>query len=109
MGQQVTPPPPRPQYPVQQPVEIQRVEVVERRRGCLGCALPIVPGCGGCLGCGGCGQGCILALLVLVIVPAVLCIGLSFAPVSLGPLDFFMSYLPGEMGRKDIEFSTDDV
>jgi len=49
-----------------------------------------------------------LALLVLVVVPAVLCIALSFAPVSLGPLDFFMSYLPNEMGRKDIEFSTDD-
>ncbi len=84
------------------PVEV-KVKTIEKRRGCLGCSLP---GCG-CLGCGGCGQGCLLAFLILVILPAVVCGGLSLSPISLGPLDLPASYLPGEMGRKEIKLTTD--
>ena len=104
MQQPVSPPPPPPvsgvQYSPPAPVEVK--VKTERRRGCLGCSLP---GCG-CLGCGGCGQGCILAFLVLVILPAVVCGGLSLSPISLGPFDWPASYLPGEMGRKEIKFTT---
>jgi hypothetical protein len=104
MQQPVSPPPPPPvsgvQYSPPAPVEVK--VKTERRRGCLGCSLP---GCG-CLGCGGCGQGCILAFLVLVILPAVLCSALSLSSISLGPFDFFANFLPGEMGRKEIKFTT---
>jgi hypothetical protein len=109
--QQVSPPPPRysatpppgAPYAPPTPVEVQ-VKTVQKRRGCLGCSIP---GCGGgCLGCGGCGQGCLLAFLVLVILPAIICGGLSLSPISLGPFDWPASYLPGEMGRKTISFET---
>jgi hypothetical protein len=105
MQQPVSPPPPPPvsgvQYSPPAPVEVK--VKTERRRGCLGCSLP---GCG-CLGCGGCGQGCILAFLVLVILPAIVCGALSTSSISLGPFDFFANFLPGEMGRKEIKFTTD--
>jgi hypothetical protein len=89
-------------YAPSKPVEVQ-VKTVQKRQGCLGCS---VPGCGGgCLGCGGCGQGCLLAFLVLIILPALLCGGLSLSSISLGPFDVLPgSYLPGEMGRKTIQF-----
>jgi hypothetical protein len=48
-----------------------------------------------------------IALLLLVIVPAAICGGLSLSPVSLGPFDFPTSFLPGEMGRKNIEFQAE--
>jgi hypothetical protein len=86
-------------YAPPQPVEV-RVETKTKRRGCIGCGLP---GCG-CLGCGGCGQGCLLLLVAMVIIPAVLCVGLTFTGRTLGPLDLPAAYLPGEMGRKDIRF-----
>jgi hypothetical protein len=123
--QQVSPPPPvspyappppvspAPQYRVAQPgqppsgvpyapsrpVEVQ-VKSVQKRRGCLGCSMP------GCLGCG-CGQGCLLAFFVLMILPALLCGGLSLSPISLGPFDLPTSYLPREMGRKTIQFEAE--
>jgi hypothetical protein len=100
MQQPVSPPPTGVPYSPSGPIEVK--VKAERRRGCVGCS---VPGCG-CLGCGGCGQGCILALLVLVIIPAVLCGGLSLSSISLGPFDLPASFLPGEMGRKDIKFTT---
>ena len=85
-----------------QPAEV-RVVHERKRGGCLGCSLP---GCFGCLGCGGCGQGCLIALLVLIVVPVAACLGLSLLPVSLGPVDIPASYLPGDMGRKEIGFQT---
>jgi len=103
-GQPASPQPARPMYqPAPVPVEVQVVRTEERRRGCLGCAVPILPGC---LGCGGCSQGCLLALLILVVLPAVICGVLTFTPISLGPFDVPAVYLPGEMGRKTIEFTT---
>ncbi len=84
------------------PAEV-RVVHERKRGGCLGCSFP---GCMGCLGCGGCGQGCLIALLVLIVVPVIACVGLSLLPVSLGPGDIPASYLPGEMGRKEIGFTT---
>jgi hypothetical protein len=116
--QPYSPPAPRPQYdmaaPGQQPLSAGspyipvapqpvEVKIKRERRGCLGCSLP---GCG-CLGCGGCGPGCLLALVVLIVLPTLLCAGLSMSPLSLGPFDFFASFLPGEMGRKEIKFETD--
>jgi hypothetical protein len=99
--QPVSPPPPT-GVPYSPPTPVEVRVKTERRRGCLGCSLP---GCG-CLGCGGCGQGCVLAFLVLVILPAVVCGALSLSPISLGPFDLPASYLPGEMGRKEIKFTT---
>ncbi len=81
-----------------------RVIHERKRSGCLGCSFP---GCFGCLGCGGCGQGCLIALVVLIVVPIAACLGLSLLPVSLGPVDIPASYLPGNMGRKEIGFQTD--
>jgi tetratricopeptide (TPR) repeat protein len=79
---------PRPGEPAQ-----VRVETVQKHRY----------GCGGC-GCGGCGlvPGCLIALIVLVILPVVACAGLSYSSTSLGPLDLPGAYLPGEFGRKTI-------
>jgi hypothetical protein len=86
----------------QQPAYTER----ERRgRGCLGCG----PGClglSGCAGCGGCGQGCLLALLILVVVPMIACGALSYSAESLGPFDLVLGVLPGEFGRKTIEIDT---
>jgi hypothetical protein len=92
-----------PLSPAQQPMQVQ-VRTVEKRRGCLGCSLP---GCFGCLGCGGCWQGCLVALLVIVVLPAVACGALSYTNRSLGPFDWPASYLPGEFGRKTITFTAD--
>jgi hypothetical protein len=55
------------------------------------------------LGCG-CVQSCLLALVVLVILPAVACAGLSATGKSLGIFDWFAVYLPGNMGRKNVQF-----
>lgn len=75
-----------------------------RRRGC-GC-LP-----GGCLGCGGgcgCIQGCLIGLLLIVALPLIGLLALSMGDFSLGPLDLIAAELPGDMGRKSIEFEVDD-
>jgi hypothetical protein len=88
---------------VQQPQQVQ-VKTVRERRGCLGCGLP---GCFGCLGCGGCWQGCLVALLVIVVLPVVACGALSYTNRSLGPFDWPATYLPGEFGRKTVSFTAD--
>jgi hypothetical protein len=88
---------------VQQPQQV-RVKTVRERRGCLGCGLP---GCFGCLGCGGCWQGCLVALLVIVVLPVVACGALSYTNRSLGPFDLPATYLPGEFGRKTVSFTAD--
>lgn len=80
-----------------------RVEYVEKkRRGPFGCG---VPGCFGCMGCG-CWQSCLVALILLIVLPAVACGALSLAPVSLGPLDVPAAWLPDDMGRKTIRLET---
>jgi hypothetical protein len=84
-----------PQGP-QRPIYVQR-EAPAPRRG----------GGGGCMGCGcfsGCIRSCLFTAFILVVVPALLCIGLTFLGNSLGPLDMAAVYLPGDMGRKDVKF-----
>lgn len=80
--------------------ELVRERVIERRgrRGC-GC----LPGCG-CLGCGGCWQSCLVAVVLLILLPAVIFGLLSRTSFSLGPLDFPTAYLPDEFGTKTIRF-----
>ncbi len=103
-------PPPQGAYmqPMQQAlppqsVRVEREVVTRRRGGCLGCS--------GCLGCGGCGcgQGCLLAFLVMIVVPFLACGALSFSAQSLGPLDMFARHLPGEFGRKELAIETGDL
>lgn len=65
-----------------------------------GCLLPMGCGCGG-----GCLRGCLITLFVFVILPAVACGALSYARFSLGPLDWIATYLPGDLGRKDVSFT----
>lgn len=104
-----TPPPPGAyMQPVQQamppqPVRVEREIVTRRRGGCLGCS--------GCLGCGGCGcgQGCLLAFLVMIVVPFLACGALSFSAESMGPFDMFARHLPGEFGRKELAIETGDL
>lgn len=67
-----------------------------------GCLLPMGCGCGG-----GCLRGCLLTLFLFVILPAALCGGLSFARFSLGPADLLLQYLPGDFGRKDVDFTVE--
>ncbi|NLX08982.1 MAG: hypothetical protein GXY36_04955 [Chloroflexi bacterium] len=64
----------------------------------------------GCLGCGGCGciQSCLLMVMIFVILPVVACGVLSYLPNSLGPADIPAVYLPGELGRKLVEFDLSD-
>lgn len=66
----------------------------------------------GCLGCGGCGCGCVQTCLALVVIffvlPIVACGVLSFTSHALGPADFAAVYLPGELGRKEVEFEAED-
>ncbi|MGQ9850825.1 MAG: tetratricopeptide repeat protein [Aggregatilineaceae bacterium] len=96
-------PPPVMGQPVTPPEAQVRVEYVEKkRRGPFGCGLP---GCFGCMGCG-CWQSCLVALILLIVLPAVACGALSLAPVSLGPLDVPAAWLPNDMGRKTIRLET---
>lgn len=67
-----------------------------------GCLLPMGCGCGG-----GCLRGCLLTVFLFVILPAALCGGLSFARFSLGPADLLLQYLPGDFGRKDVDFTVE--
>lgn len=89
MGQPMTP-------PEAQRVQVEHVE--KRRRGLFGCG---VPGCFGCLGCG-CWQSCLVALVLIIVLPAIACGALSLAPFSLGPLDMIAVYLPDDFGRKTV-------
>ncbi|MCZ7538320.1 MAG: tetratricopeptide repeat protein [Anaerolineae bacterium] len=108
---QYAPPSPLPysQYaPMGQPVtpsEPQRVQVehVEKRRGLFGCGFP---GCSGCLGCSGCWGSCLLSLVMLIVVPVLLVAVLVLAVPQARPvIDVAASFLPGDTGRKTVEFS----
>lgn len=57
-------------------------------------------GCGG-----GCLRGCLVVLFILVIEPAILIGAVGYLRFSLGPLDLAMTYLPGDFGRKDVDFT----
>lgn len=74
-----------------------------RRRGCGGCLF--LPGCGGC----GCLQSCLMMLFLFVILPAAICGGVTYAGVSLGPVDIVASYLPDQFGRKTATFEADNL
>ncbi len=97
----VEPRKPKERPPEREP-EVVRERVVERRgrRGC-GC----LPGCG-CLGCGGCWQSCFVAVVLLILLPAVLFGVLSYASFSLGPLDWPTAYLPDKFGMKTLKFES---
>ncbi|MBN1201915.1 MAG: tetratricopeptide repeat protein [Anaerolineae bacterium] len=102
--QQYTPPPapayqappmaysgqPQPQQPA--PSSVLYVQPA-KKRGCLGC---------------GCTQACLLLFLVLIVLPALVCGGVSYTSKSLGPGDLLAVYLPGEFGRKTVEIDLDD-
>lgn len=97
-----TPPPVmgQPMTPVEPQVRVEYVE--KKRRGPFGCGLP---GCFGCTGCG-CWQSCLVALILLIVLPAIACGALSLAPVSLGPLDVPAAWLPDDLGRKTIQLES---
>lgn len=97
-----TPPPVmgQPMTPVEPQVRVEYVE--KKRRGPFGCGLP---GCFGCMGCG-CWQSCLVALILLIVLPAVACGALSLSPVSLGPLDVPAAWLPDDLGRKTIQLES---
>jgi len=46
-------------------------------------------------------------LFLVVLLPCLLCSGLSYASFSLGPFDMVAGYLPGDFGRKTVEFEDD--
>lgn len=92
MGQPLTP-------PEAQRVQVEHVE--KRRRRLFGCGLP---GCSGCLGCGGCSGSCLLALVMMIAIPAVLVAALAIAvPQARNMADIVASYLPDDTGRKTVE------
>lgn len=103
---QYAPPSPLPysQYaPVGQPLpppEVQRVQVEhveKKRRGLFGCGAP---------GCGGCWQSCLGALVLMIAIPVVLIAVLVIAvPQARVVVDVVASFLPGDVGRKTVEFS----
>ncbi len=97
-----TPPPVmgRPMTPPEAQVRVEYVE--KKRRGPFGCGLP---GCFGCMGCG-CWQSCLVALILIIVLPAIACGALSLAPVSLGPLDVPAAWLPNDLGRKTIRLES---
>lgn len=82
--------------PVQESV-VRHERIVERkrRRGCLGC---------------GCIQSCFLILILFIVLPAVACGVIAYAnrSANLGPGDWALAYLPGDAGRKDVEFEIDN-
>lgn len=92
-----------PEYPPAPPIQPQAAPPARGSRF-PGCLLPMGCGCGG-----GCLRGCLLTLLVVVILPAILCGVLSYVRVSFGPVDLPMSYLPGDFGRKDVDFTLDET
>lgn len=73
--------------PMMAPVVVQEPS---RRRGCFSCSC----------------TSCAILAVVLVILPILLCGVLSFAVNSLGPVDLIAGYLPGDLGRKTVEFET---
>jgi hypothetical protein len=91
---------PPPGYPVQQqppPPSYQQAGYVpyqpyaptiqpKKRRGCNCCMIP---------------------LLVLVVIPMLLCCGLSYTNMSLGPADAIAGIFPGPFGRKEVTLEDD--
>jgi len=63
-------------------------------------AQPPVKKRGGC----GCGRTCLLLVFLFIILPLAACLGLAYSPYSLGLLDLGAVYLPGEFGRKTVNF-----
>ncbi len=95
--------PPPSAYPA--PSMPQVSEPPRRRRGCSGCFfLPGLSGCGGC----GCFQSCFVMLILLVILPVVICGGVTYAGFSLGPFDIVAGYLPDQFGRKTTTLEADN-
>ena len=80
-----------PEYPAPPPVQPQPAPPARGKRS---------RGCGG-----GCLRGCLLLLFILVIVPLILVGAVGYLRFSLGPLDLAMTYLPGDFGRKDVDFT----
>ncbi len=76
-------------------VRHERVVEQRRRRGCLGC---------------GCVPSCLIVLLVFIVLPMVACgvIAYSNRGANLGPGDWLLVYLPGDLGRRDAEFDIDN-
>jgi len=96
--------PPSSAYPAPAPAPIS--EPPRRRRGCSGCFfLPALSGCG----CGGCVPSCFVMLLVFVILPVVILGGVTYAGVSLGPVDIVARYLPDQFGRKSTTLEADNL
>lgn len=94
MGQPVTPSEP-------QRVQVEHVE--KKRRGLFGCGFP---GCSGCLGCSGCWGSCLLSLVMMIVVPVLLVVVLVLAVPQARPvIDVGASFLPGDAGRRTVEFS----
>lgn len=60
-------------------------------------------------GCGCLPRGCAIALVLLLVLPTLLCCILAYTPNSLGPFDMLAVYLPGQFGRKGIEYEDDSV
>lgn len=87
-----------PEYPAA-PVQ-PRPAPPERGARFPGCLAPMGCGCGG-----GCLRGCLLTLFIIVILPAILCGAVSYFRFSFGPVDLPMAYLPGDFGRKDVDFT----
>jgi hypothetical protein len=90
-----------PEYPPAPPVQQQQpAPPPARRSGFPGCLVPMGCGCGG-----GCLRSCLVALFIFVVVPVIIIGILAFGRFSFGPLDLVMQYLPGDVGRKDVEFT----
>jgi hypothetical protein len=102
----VFPSPSSPPSAYQQPDVPPVSEPPRRKRGCSGCfILPGLPGCGGC----GCVPSCFVILIALVILPVVICGGVTYAGLSLGPFDIVAGYLPDQFGRKTTTFEADNM
>lgn len=99
-GYPAAPGPYAPEYPP--PAPAPQPAPAARGSRFPGCLLPMGCGCGG-----GCLRGCLLTLFLFVILPAALCGGLSYARFSLGPADLLLEYLPGDFGRKDVDFTVE--
>jgi hypothetical protein len=57
---------------------------------------------GGC-----CTQNCLILLIVFVVLPALICGAVSYTGYTVGPGDMIAGYLPGEFGRKTVEFDVE--
>lgn len=76
-------------------VRYERVVERRRRRGCFGC---------------GCIPSCLIVFALVIILPIVACGAIAYSNrgANLGPGDWLLVYLPGDLGRKDVEFEIDN-